>query len=101
MINYNSKLIKETIKAWNTAYKEYKNNKTLENKINLKNIKYKTTNTIKNEETKNEINYFNDNNGNPNKIWTKAKNKLFTNENNQMDKIVHNNKLIKRSKNTC
>ena len=35
------------------------------------------------------------------KSGPKPKNKLFTNENNQMDKIVHNNKLIKGFKNTC
>ena len=44
----NNNIIKEAISVWDKAYKEYKNNKTNENKLKLKNIKYKTAKLIKN-----------------------------------------------------
>ena len=49
---------------------------------------------------KEEIKFFNDNNGNPNKIWNKAKNKIFKKEEALIDCIIDKNEPIIRSKNT-
>jgi hypothetical protein len=96
-----NKVTKEAINERNEAYKTMKANNTVENKLNFKNIKYKTKKIIMNENIKTEIKHFENNNGNNYKIWKKAKEKLFKTEENQLDRVIDNNVLVIGSKRTC
>ena len=95
------KVIKEAITSRDTAYKAYKSNKIMENKLNFKNLKYKMEKLIKAEAINEEVKYFNENDSNPHKIWSKAKNKIFKMEEALIDRVIDKNELVIGSKKTC
>ena len=91
----------DLINKKNNLYKEWVNNKTIENKNNLKNTK-KILKSIKNKEDfVNKKNKFIEHINNPKEAWKESKNILYGNKNQVTDRIIENNTIKNGSKNVA
>ena len=91
----------ELIEEKNKLYREYMENKNVENKVNLKNM----NNTVKREKNKEDFlnkkkkfdNILND----PKKAWGEAKKQMYGNDNQITDRIIENQEIKIRSRNVA
>ena len=93
-----SEYTKDLIKRKNIAYKDMKENNTIENVRNFKNLSNISRKAIIYDKRKNFKSTLESNMSNSHKTWKSATDKIYGNKNLIADKMMENNKLVKGSK---